>query len=369
MLNVWQGVPFRPNVASIQLRGARTVKDFCRRVVAWTLDASGLLKLWQTLALRDAAVVLMYHRVLPLEDRRCTGSHPAIVVDSGTFAMHMAVLRKRFNVLSMGEFCRMMERRQAFPKGACVITFDDGWRDNLTHAWPVLRTHALPATIFLPVRFIGADRSFWRESLTHALVSAIHRCREQPALASRCATLLEPLGLSSLLRTESDDPIEDVRAALADMKHATPKAVEGLIDVMTSELGVLASATSSTDAFLDWEQVTALADEGVTFGGHGAAHHLLTDVPLEAADADIKESKAVLAAKVPQAAPAFAYPNGNWNAEVAALVGAAGFRFAFTTDPGVVRCNDNPLTLRRVNIHEAATSTPSLFMARVLGVL
>src|SRR3712207_3686640 len=94
--------------------------------IAYTLYYTGVFRVWQSIALRRKAVVLMYHRVLTPEARRRTGSHPGIVVDRRTFARHMAVLKRRFVVLSTEEFARHLERREPLPDSSCLITFDDG---------------------------------------------------------------------------------------------------------------------------------------------------------------------------------------------------------------------------------------------------
>ena len=51
------------------------------------------------------------------------------------------------------------------PRNALAITFDDGYRDNLTHAAPILARHGLPATIFLATGFIGTAEVPWFDRL------------------------------------------------------------------------------------------------------------------------------------------------------------------------------------------------------------
>jgi peptidoglycan/xylan/chitin deacetylase (PgdA/CDA1 family) len=119
---------------------------------------------------------------------------------------------------------------------------------------------------------------------------------------------------------------------------------------------------------MDWTQVEAMADGGVALGGHGGEHRLLTEVPVDEARAEIRDSMATLVSRLGTPVAAFSYPNGNWNAAVAAEVAESGYRLAFTTEGGLVTAGDNAWALRRVNVHEAATRSPALFLARILGL-
>ena len=133
----------------------------------------GALHLLLWIRLRNRAVVLMYHRVIDREDRDKAYSHPGIIVETSTFERHLRFLRTHFHVASLREFRDRMISGRPFAKRTCLITFDDGWQDNYTHAFPLLAKHELPATIFLTSGFVGTGRRFWQESLAHSLFVAL----------------------------------------------------------------------------------------------------------------------------------------------------------------------------------------------------
>ena len=101
------------------------------------------------------------------------------------------------------------------------------------------------------------------------------------------------------------------------MKHADVSVIEQLLSGLASELGVDLAEVSRTDGFMTWDQVREMSRHGVAFGGHGADHRLLTRLPSHEAEAEIRASKEVLDSRLSQRTLAFAYPNGDWNAEVA----------------------------------------------------
>ncbi|HET7218518.1 MAG TPA: polysaccharide deacetylase family protein [Vicinamibacterales bacterium] len=339
-----------------------------KSALAHTLYALGLLQLWQSVALRRKAVVLMYHRVLTADERRRSGSHPAIIVDRATFAKQMALLKRRFTVLSQDEFARCIESRTPFPDSACLITFDDGWADNYTNALPELEKQGLPAVVFLPVHFVGTRRMFWRESLTQVLMRMAGEVRRDPARREQVRALLAPAGLERLADIGDGDPRTAVLDAIDSRKDLALEH-EALPATLARELGIDLAATSGADAFLDWPQAVAMSRRGVAFGGHGAEHRLLTHVTPAEADAEMAAASAVIAEKLGARAESFSYPNGNWTPAIAARVRAHGYRLAFTTEPGPVESTVDPFAIRRLNVHEDSTGSEALFLARLVGLL
>ena len=336
--------------------------------VAHVLYGVGLLQLWQRIVLRKRAVVLMYHRVLARDERAGTGSHPGIVVGCEAFAEQMALLKRRFKVLSVEEFANRMERKIPFDDASCVITFDDGWRDNFSHALPILQRYELPAVVYLPVNFIGGRRLFWQEHLTHLTLQAVRQVRSEPGCRERLRKLLAPACLDSMLDCPDHDPRPAIMQAVRQQKSLATSVIETTIASFAGELGVRGDGDESLDGFLDWAQVKSMAGQGIAFGGHGADHRILTFVSASEAWDEIRTAKEVLDGRLPENVPTFSYPNGNWSPDVAKFVEAAGYRLAFTTEPGFVSCEDDRFTIRRINIHEGLMNSRPLFLARIVGL-
>jgi peptidoglycan/xylan/chitin deacetylase (PgdA/CDA1 family) len=344
------------------------VKYAVKVSVAYLLYGLGVLWLWQVIALRRKAVVLMYHRVLTCDEQRLTGSHPAIIVGRETFAKHMALLKRRFVVLSLDEFADRMERKIPFPDSSCLITFDDGWKDNATNAMPVLQRYALPAVVFLPVNYIGANRLFWQEALVHLTVSAVMAVREDATRARHLSELLAAVRLDSILELPDPDPRSAIIQAIMRSKGTPPSVMESTLREIGDELGITLDDLVGTDGFLKWDEVEDMSRNGIAFGGHGAEHRLLTYVSHDEAKGEIDVSKEMLGRRFEKTVPAFSYPNGYFTSEVVALVKGAGYRLAFITSRGFVSCADDPYTIRRLNIHESVTNNTPMFWARVVGL-
>ncbi len=88
----------------------------------------------------------MYHRVVP-DDADTTGIEAGMFVRASTFARQLDWLGRRWTMKTLGD--ALQDPPGADEPSVAVVTFDDGWRDNLEVAWPILAAHRVPATIFL----------------------------------------------------------------------------------------------------------------------------------------------------------------------------------------------------------------------------
>ncbi len=72
------------------------------------------------------------------------------------FVRQMEYLKtKKFNLVSLNQLVEWIEGEQAIPEKTVVLTFDDGYEDNCSNVWPILKKYNFPATIFLAPDLIG----------------------------------------------------------------------------------------------------------------------------------------------------------------------------------------------------------------------
>lgn len=139
--------------------------------------------------------ILMYHSISN-DDEKDIHPYFQLCTSPEVFASHMAYLHKNgYSVISLTEAVKLLSTAQ--PLRYVVITFDDGYRDFYTHAFPVLKRYGFTATVFLPAAFIGNESvglkgkkhldweeirelqsegiRFGSHSLTHPQLSELHR--------------------------------------------------------------------------------------------------------------------------------------------------------------------------------------------------
>jgi len=89
-----------------------------------------------------------------------------IAVAPENFERQMCYLKdKHYNVISLDTLIKGRKKGEKFARNTVVIVMDDGYKDNFTYAYPVLKKYGFPATIFLIANNIGADENFlnWDE--------------------------------------------------------------------------------------------------------------------------------------------------------------------------------------------------------------
>lgn len=109
-------------------------------------------------------LILLYHRICHLENDPW-----GIGVSPEHFGEQLEVLRRHHRVIPLAELLRSLDSG-GVPRGAVVLTFDDGYSDNLHNAKPLLERFDAPATLFVTSGVVGAGREFWWDELERLLL-------------------------------------------------------------------------------------------------------------------------------------------------------------------------------------------------------
>jgi peptidoglycan/xylan/chitin deacetylase (PgdA/CDA1 family) len=140
-------------------RAKQLLKNGVYRAIGETVAGAGALDGEAERTLR----VLMYHKVNELRPNPTT-------VPTHVFAEQMALLGELgYTPVSLAEVRNHYVDAAPLPPGAVLITFDDGYRDNLEHALPILGRHGYPAVMFVPIGFLDGDRPLPHEEALRTL--------------------------------------------------------------------------------------------------------------------------------------------------------------------------------------------------------
>lgn len=207
------------------------------------------------------------------------------------------------------------------PPRAVAITFDDGYRDNLTMAGPILRDLGLPATCFLVPELLSGEVGPWWEELASAFR---HARSASVGWGDSRVPVQSP--------AEQRAAFKHVAAGLKTMNGARRRrAVAELVaEVEPSE------PYRHELHFLDWAGARKLQDY-MTIGSHSLRHDILSREGAEDQKADLGTARRRLQAELGTGIEAIAYPNGeatDYDDRTMAAAELAGHTFGVTTEPG-----------------------------------
>ncbi|MFV1985536.1 MAG: polysaccharide deacetylase family protein, partial [Thiohalomonadales bacterium] len=100
--------------------------------------------------------ILMYHRIANFT------SYDQLVVTPARFEQQMSYLHKHYRVISLSQ--AIDELKKGNIQSGVVVTFDDGYLDNLQNALPILKKYNISATIFVTTTFCDQSTSHSRYS-------------------------------------------------------------------------------------------------------------------------------------------------------------------------------------------------------------
>ena len=264
------------------------------------------------LRLRDP-LILLYHRVT-----RLANDCWSIAVTPAHFAEQMEVLRARGKVLPLSALDAVPARPNA-RAATVVVTFDDGYADNLYEALPVLQRFDVPATVFVATDAVDHAREFWWDDLERLVAPA-----EYDALWAR-------------LRDVSAQEREAVLDALRDATHVDSTPRRGYKPLTPEEL-----ASLSRDARIE-------------IGAHTASHARLAALTGASQRAEIEAGRVALQSIIDRPIESFAYPfgrAGDYTAETMDLVREAGFTRACTNHAGRVARSADRFALPRLYVQD-----------------
>jgi peptidoglycan/xylan/chitin deacetylase (PgdA/CDA1 family) len=253
-------------------------------------------------------------------------------------AEHCEYIRRHYVPVRMSDIARALETGERLPNNAVALTVDDGFRDFLEVAHPVLQKYGIVPTVFVVSDFLDGKLWPWFNQVQYLY----RRCGRKDAEIAAAVNALKLL--------PDDERRERVRRLPVELH---------------TELPIHPPAEYAS---LTWDEVRKLAGCGVEFGAHTRTHPILSRVSDEATLRDeIGGSKLRVDSELGFASVQFCYPNGkeaDMNDRVVRIVRECGFKIAVTTQPGMVQNGANPLKLPRLGMEPWL---PVEYLAEVLS--
>jgi peptidoglycan/xylan/chitin deacetylase (PgdA/CDA1 family) len=254
----------------------------------------------------------------------------------------MELLTRWYNPVSAADIRDWALGRASLPKRPVFVTFDDGYRNNLIHAAPILERYGVPALISVTTGYVGSKRLLWCEELR---LRVLHWSK--PKL---------PMPLSQPdIRIADGEKFELADRVRSMCKEMPFRAAIAYLDRLR-ECPLPSPSDEEVEdllAFLSWDEVRALSAKGFEIGSHTVEHVILSRCGAAELLVELRESKAAIERETGKDCFAIAYPNGgakDFNALALSAVRAAGYKLGFTMAGRLNRGLEDPLALARVNV-------------------
>ena len=283
-----------------------------------SLYLSGLAPLFAQRIRPEGALILYYHSIA--DKRLSRFIAPDNRLSKELFERQLRYLKKRCNIISLAHFMDWRNGLRKLPKRAALVTFDDGYLDNLTIAAPLLEKYRIPATLFLCTGYVERGEAQWLDELyNHFSRRTCHRLYIN--------RLGEPFDLAHKREMERAWKLlaGELLVGLADQRRA-------LLDEVRGQLRPQGKVPQLT---LSWENIRRLKEHYPLFevGLHTRDHLDLAAIDKESVRAEVQACVADYERELGTSARFFSYPYGRHNKIVRECVKAAGFECALATQP------------------------------------
>ncbi len=225
------------------------------------------------------------------------------------------------------------------------ITFDDGWLDNYNNAFPLLKRHRIPATIFLATGAIDSGNLFWVDEFIEKTQNLFFKRNY-----SKLYLWLEQNGLWNKKIHKQSNAGESLNIVVEALKKLDRNVREAVIRQFYDDFYI--NPAPIIDNLMSWANVKEMSLAGINFQSHTRNHEILETASDELITRELLESKYAIETKLGKPVWHFCYPNARYNINKTELIKQAGYRFAYKIDNEPVKKTDNPYLIPRILVCE-----------------
>lgn len=258
-----------------------------KKILLHMIESLGGFQLLRRIKKNDP-VILMYHRIL--QDEFINGLTPQ------EFEQQIAYISRNFNVVSIEDLLRDVKNNCVQPF-SLALTFDDGHYDFYSNAWPILKKHNLPASLYVTTGFVDGTTWLWPDLLKYILLNS-----------NEVILNVEHLGDISTLA--KDHHISWHK--LGD--HCLTLSVEArntLLFKLADDAKISVSETPQPPFHsVTWPQLQEMSTEGLVVGSHTVTHPILSSLSVENLHYELAASASAIQQHLGAAPAGICYPNG-----------------------------------------------------------
>lgn len=268
--------------------------------------------------------ISMYHYTRNLQHSRYPGIKG---LELELFRQQLDFFEKNFSVVRMEDVIEALNGGRKLPENALLLTFDDGYIDNFTTAFPLLMQHGMQGSFFIPgktftenvlldvnkIHFVLASTPI--DQLTADLKQLVEEsAKEYPDLPS----------YDELYETYAkDERFDDKNTVFCKriLQTALPEDLRGRLSSILFEKYVgMSEADFSRELYMNRDQIRLMKKSGMFIGIHGYDHYWLANLPREQMHRDVDKALDAMDEFIDRNGWVMNYPYGNYNEDVISYI-------------------------------------------------
>ncbi len=307
------------------------IKALSKKAIAFPLTSIFPADRYYNCIKKKGLTVLTYHRITTTPGRLYPQQW-GMFVEKKSFAWQMDYLLSHYSIVSLKDVVNAVIHGNPLPDNPVMITFDDGYRDNYLHAYPVLKQRHIPAVIFATSGF--ADKAYvpWADRYYMVLrVSSLEKMKQ---------------ALNRFTGNPDAAPVITNDALFADFAALSIQQRNDLLSQLEEQCHI--NSGQYAGLICSWNELRELNKNGISIEGHTASHPpSLPVLDAEQIKTEILSSKNAIEMRLNKTVTAMAFPEGRFDQRVLAAVKESGLSIAFSTVNGI----NDPETIRARRYH------------------
>lgn len=302
--------------------------------------------------------VLAYHRIVSSEYARENLIEDSMWTSPETFEEQIKWMSEIGEIVDIR---RLLNFKEENKRPLFSISFDDGWKDNYTYGFPILKKYKLNATIFIVTSAIENGNLLWPEEILE---------KSRIALKNNNVSLINKFLKAELGRLKmlplKKNALDLIHVFLEYLKTIDVEERKRRIEAYYEAIGEDSSPINGF--FLDWNDILEMDQYGINIGSHTHSHAIFDCCDSRTIFYELNESKRIIGKKLKKNTDLFCFPNARYNVTDHVQLQKAGYNYGFILRNLPLRKDGSRFFVPRVLMNESIYLNPAYFKFRLLSV-
>ncbi len=258
--------------------------------------------------------IFLFHRINPLRDPLWDP------IDPGQFEQQIKFIQKNYSIVQLESYLDQAKKVKS-KKPLASIVFDDGYKDFMDHALPVLQRYRIPSSMYVVTNCADQMDLIWTYQLDFLFQNTKRR---------RIQIDSEERGCQKITWTTDEEKMIFAKALKPRLKKIKNTERENICDQIFKQLNDI---EIPKNLYMDWDELREISREGVTIGSHTSSHAMLGNIDSEELIfSELKESADKIHQELGYFPKTISYPIGSYSPKVKKIAEQVGYKYGLAVN-------------------------------------